>query len=125
MTGIRRAVAVLRTESRRVLSWTPRLRGSDPHAGRTETSLMLHIAPGLVGPERPNGPTPLYEALVTQGVRRHSENGVLGDAAGAGAEEGASLLAQLVADLAATVDGWVHRELLASQETGASGATGG
>jgi creatinine amidohydrolase len=37
------------------------------------------------------------------GVRRVSQNGVLGDPAGASAAEGEALLALLVADLAATL----------------------
>ena len=69
----------------------------DLHAGRTETSLMLHLAPWSVRlAEAAAGPTqPLREILprlLTGGVAAVSSNGVLGDPAGATAEEGARLL---------------------------------
>ena len=47
-TAVGRAVATLRTEGRRVLAWWPRDPGGDAHAGHTETSLMLAIAPQFV-----------------------------------------------------------------------------
>lgn len=81
----------------------------DAHAGRVETSLMLALAPGdvrLDAAER--GETrPLKEILPVLrvgGVRRVSQNGVLGDPAGASAAEGKTLLGLLAADLAATLD---------------------
>ena len=69
--------------------------GGDAHAGRTETSLVLAIAPELVRLDRaePGCPTPLAEllpALESGGVRAVSANGVLGDPAGASAGEGRS-----------------------------------
>jgi creatinine amidohydrolase len=102
-----RAVARLRAEGRRVQVWTPR--GSvDLHAGRTETSLLLAIAPGLVRSEAaaPGDRRTLAELLPLLrdgGVAAVSGNGVLGDPAGASAEEGRELLEALVADLDATV----------------------
>ncbi len=45
-------------------------------------------------------------ALRAGGVRAVSANGVLGDPAGASAAEGARLLDQLAADLAAAVAAW-------------------
>ncbi len=42
------AVATLRAEGRRVLAWSPRISGGDAHAGRTETSLLLALAPEAV-----------------------------------------------------------------------------
>ena len=45
------AVRVLRAEGRDVRAWSPRWDG-DAHAGRTETSLMLALAPELVGASR-------------------------------------------------------------------------
>ena len=72
--------------------------GGDAHAGRTETSLMLAIAPQRVLPEaaRAGNTRPLAEliaALESRGVRELSDNGVLGDPAGADAAEGRMLLA--------------------------------
>ena len=82
----------------------------DAHAGRVETSIMLALAPGDVrmgdaaaGETRPL--TELMAGLRARGVRQVSQNGVLGDPAGASAAEGERLLALLVADLAATVAG--------------------
>jgi mycofactocin precursor peptide peptidase len=81
---------------------------ADAHAGRVETSLMLALAPGDVRlSDAAAGETrPLAEVMAglrAGGVRRVSPNGVLGDPAGASAAEGESLLAQMVADLVATV----------------------
>jgi creatinine amidohydrolase len=80
----------------------------DAHAGRVETSLMLALAPGDVrladaaaGETRPL--TEIMAGLRAGGVRPVSQNGVLGDPAGASAAEGERLLAVLVADLAATL----------------------
>ena len=80
----------------------------DAHAGRVETSLMLALAPGDVRLDAaaPGETRPLAEImsdLRVHGVRRVSPNGVLGDPAGASAAEGETLLALLVADLAATL----------------------
>jgi mycofactocin precursor peptide peptidase len=81
----------------------------DAHAGRVETSMMLALAPGDVrlgdaaaGETRPL--TEIMTGLRAGGVRQVSPNGVLGDPAGASAAEGETLLALLVADLAATLD---------------------
>jgi len=108
---VRRAVSRLRGESRDVRAWEPRWRG-DAHAGRTETSIMLALAPELVRRrEARAGPrTPIAELLgrlETEGVRAVSENGVLGDPAGACAEEGLDLLRAATRDLVVTVDAWL------------------
>ncbi|MFE3443085.1 mycofactocin biosynthesis peptidyl-dipeptidase MftE [Nocardia sp. NPDC059180] len=100
---LRRAVALLRSESRDVRLFLPRYDG-DPHAGRTETALQLALSPGRVrtglaeaGDVRPLSQTlPLLRA---GGVRAVSPNGVLGDPAGATADEGAALLDQLTSQL--------------------------
>jgi len=73
----------------------------DGHAGRTETSLMLALAPETVRLDRaaPGNTVPLREllpAMRAAGVRAVSENGVLGDPAGASAAEGQRMLAALV-----------------------------
>jgi creatinine amidohydrolase len=79
------------------------------HASLAETSLMLHLAPELVGPERPHegqvaSPPPpgwslegaVPSAWLTADL---SSSGVVGDARGAGAPLGNTLFAGLV-------DGW-------------------
>lgn len=104
---VTRAVGVLRAEGRRVLAWSPS-RYVDLHAGRSETSLLLHLAPELVrleqaeaGDGRPL--TELLPVLRRAGVRAASANGVLGDPTGASAEEGAALLHALAGDLEASL----------------------
>ena len=91
-----------------VVVWRLRAAGGDAHAGRTETSLMLAIDPAAVRLELAEaGCTDPLDALLprlrAEGVRPVSSNGVLGDPAGASAEEGRALLDTLVSDLAATV----------------------
>ena len=50
--AIRRATELLVDEGRAVLAWHPRVPSGDSHAGRTETSLLLHLDPGCVRMER-------------------------------------------------------------------------
>ena len=71
-------------------------RTGDAHAGFTETSLMLHLAPDLVRLDQviKGNTTPitrLLPKLVSHGVGHVSPTGVLGDARGATAEAGAEL----------------------------------
>jgi len=106
-----RAVHTLRTEQRRVRTWSPSSRGADAHAGRWETSLMLAIAPRLVRFDavEPGNVAPLAElmpALMLAGVRSVSGNGILGDPTDASAQEGCQLLEELVTELvSAVIDG--------------------
>ena len=82
------------------------------HAGLAETSLMLHLAPELVGPERPadglqGPPIPAGWSLEGQAPSAWltadiSRSGVIGDASGASAALGAELERLLVA-------GWQRR----------------
>ncbi|APE34442.1 mycofactocin system creatininase family protein [Nocardia mangyaensis] len=93
---LRRAVELLRAESRDVRLFSPGY-GGDPHAGRSETSLQLALAPQRVRAElaEPGDRRPLPELLPllrAGGVRAVSPNGILGDPTGACAEEGAALL---------------------------------
>lgn len=81
----------------------------DLHAGRTETSLMLHLRPEDVRPDLVEaGNTGTLEELLPRmlagGVKAVSANGVLGDPAGATAEEGAALLAAMVDDVVRAVE---------------------
>jgi len=121
VTAINDALARLHAEGRAVAAWHAGVRPSmlasaglalapDAHAGRVETSIMLALAPGDVrldlataGDTRPLDD--ILPAMRAGGVRAVSDNGVLGDPAGASAAEGQALLAVLAADLAETVDG--------------------
>ena len=99
--AVRAAVALLRSESRDVRAWAPAWPG-DAHAGRTETSVQLALEPARVGLPEPGVTTPveqLLPALRAGGVRAVSPNGVLGDPAGASAEEGERLLQEAVVAL--------------------------
>ncbi|MEM9034323.1 MAG: mycofactocin biosynthesis peptidyl-dipeptidase MftE [Actinomycetota bacterium] len=108
--GVRSAVAQLRDEGHDVTAWSPRVRGGDAHAGETETSLLLAIAPEVVRPDlaEPGDQRPLAEVMAELrrgGVRAVSDNGVLGDPTDASVEAGRATLAALVADLVALLDG--------------------
>ena len=101
------AAITLNGEGRDVLAWSPRYEG-DAHAGRSETSMLLTLCPDRVrleraeaGDTRPIGD--LLADLRQGGVAAVSANGVLGDPAGATADEGAALLDHLTADLVAMV----------------------
>jgi creatinine amidohydrolase len=104
------ACARLRDESRDVLVWSPHWRG-DAHAGRTETSLQLALDASRVGTDRDAGRTDsladLMPALRRGGLRAVTGNGVLGDPAGASAEEGQQLLLEALDDLERIVVGWL------------------
>ncbi|QSR28272.1 mycofactocin biosynthesis peptidyl-dipeptidase MftE [Nocardioides aromaticivorans] len=108
LTALRGAVAQLVQEGHEV-AWVPcATEEVDLHAGRTETSLMLHLAPGKVRLDRAEaGNTGSLEELLPQmmagGVKAVSANGVLGDPAGASAAEGATVLASMVEDVVAFV----------------------
>ena len=76
----------------------------DAHAGHTETSLMLHLAPDEVDMSRaaPGNTAPIGEILgdlVRHGVAHVSPNGVLGDPTTATPEEGARVLDSLVGEV--------------------------
>jgi mycofactocin precursor peptide peptidase len=111
LDALRAAVPLLRHEGRDV-AWFPcGVPGGDAHAGRTETSLMLHVEPGGVRADRavagetaPIGS--LLPRLRAEGVRGVSPTGVLGDPAGASRAEGAALLAGITGRLAAAARAW-------------------
>jgi mycofactocin precursor peptide peptidase len=109
VTAVEAAVGRLRSEGRACLAWHAALPGGDAHAGRSETSVMLALAPGAVrldaaerGDVRPLGE--ILPLLRERGVRAVSANGVLGDPAGASAAEGERLLARLADSLSAAID---------------------
>lgn len=102
------AVGRLIDEGHDVVAWSPRIPGGDAHAGRTETSLLLAIAPEAVGLDRAEaGNTALIGDLIDDlragGVRAVAPNGVLGDPAGASAAEGDATIAALVEALVAHI----------------------
>lgn len=108
--ALRRAVTVLRGESRDIRLFLPRHDG-DAHAGRTETSLQLHLDRGRVRLElaEPGDMRPLAEILPelrAGGVAAVSANGVLGDPTGATAAAGAQLLDRLVSQLYDQIRQW-------------------
>jgi mycofactocin system creatininase family protein len=75
----------------------PYYEGADMHAGHTETSLMLHLAPdtvrmdlaevGAIGDSEI-----LIERMRTGGIKEVSSNGVVGDPTNATAAHGATML---------------------------------
>lgn len=92
------------------VSWVPcATEDFDLHAGRTETSLMLHLRPESVRLEAaaPGDVRPLAEILPllqSGGVAAVSANGVLGDPSGADAVEGARQLESMIDDLVGRID---------------------
>ncbi len=109
--ALRAAEATAAAEGRRLLVWLPSVPGGDAHAGRTETSLMLHVRPGSVDEAAAvAGATAdlaeLLPALRARGVAAVSPTGVLGDPTGATAAAGEALHARLARDLVAAVGAW-------------------
>jgi creatinine amidohydrolase len=107
---IRRAAGRLRREARNVRAFSPSWSG-DAHAGRVETSLMLALDPERVRGDRAaagaTAPlTDLLPSLKASGVKAVSQNGVLGDPAGASAEEGRRLICEALGQLIALVEDW-------------------
>jgi mycofactocin precursor peptide peptidase len=112
--AVQAAVGRLRHEGRAAFAWHAAMPDGDAHAGRAETSVMLALAPAAVRMDeaRRGDVRPLKEImplLRERGVRAVSENGVLGDPAGASAAEGEQRLALLVEGLAQTMDKLLDR----------------
>lgn len=100
-TALRAARSTLLSEGRHVETWSWSVSGGDAHAGRTETSMLLAIAPDSVRLDeavagRVEPVAELFDELRAHGVRAISTNGVLGDPAGATAAEGQALLAHCI-----------------------------
>lgn len=106
-----KSVSLLRYEGRDA-AWLPCVfPGADAHAGRTETSLLLQISPGRMRPDKAErgNVTPIAElmpSLREGGTLSVSANGVLGDPAGASAEEGALLLESAIERAVDAVARW-------------------
>lgn len=99
--ALERATSQLRTEGHRVAFLLPHVAGADAHAGHTETSLLLHLAPSRVfldraEPGRTEPISQLIDELRAGGVASVSSNGVLGDPSGSNAAHGAEILESLV-----------------------------
>ena len=110
-TAVQLATNTLLGEGRRVLSWWPHIRNGDAHAGESETSMMLAIAPAMVHMSRAEAGRPepivdLIDDLRAKGLRAVSANGVLGDPRSATEAHGKALLTRLTIDLVAAVDEW-------------------
>lgn len=117
-TAVSNAVDRLVAESRDVQSFAPAWSG-DLHAGRSETSMLLSLAPGRVRTDRvvvgnTSSFDELWPTLRLDGVRAVSETGVLGDPTTATAAEGHALLAELVRQLADQVEHWYDASVEAS-----------
>jgi creatinine amidohydrolase len=109
--AIRSAQERSRSEGDRVFVWGPRTDGGDAHAGRTETSLMLAIAPemvrtGALERGRTEPLDELWSELRSGGVKAVSANGILGDPTLASSTEGRLLLGSLADDLALALQSW-------------------
>jgi mycofactocin system creatininase family protein len=106
LTALDAAVGQLTVEGHDV-AWVPcATEAHDLHAGFTETSLMLHLRPESVRLDAAEAgcAAPLLDilpVLLTSGVAGVSANGVLGDPAGATAEEGARIFDTVVTDVSA------------------------
>jgi creatinine amidohydrolase len=111
-TAVERLVA----ESRAVRAWSPppvptSAGRPDAHAGRTETSVLLAMDPGRVrlSAAAAGCTTPITELIAdlrAGGVQSVSPNGVLGDPAGASAEEGEQILSAWMTALVKSIAGW-------------------
>lgn len=105
-SAVRAAVELCEHEGRLLGSWSPAHPQGDAHAGRTETSVMLAIAPGVVRLDRAEagatGPIgDMIDDLRARGVAAVAPNGVLGDPTGASAHEGGAILDAWVAEVVA------------------------
>jgi creatinine amidohydrolase len=97
--------------------WTlPSYDGADMHAGHTETSVMLHVAPAKVQTDRIEPGTVgdasnLVAQMRTSGVVGVSANGVLGDPTTATSEHGLAVMrlysSSLAMHLAALSNEWL------------------
>jgi mycofactocin precursor peptide peptidase len=108
LDAVEGAIGKLRAEGHDVAWVACAAEKADLHAGRTETSLMLHLRPWGVRLDRveAGNTAPLRELmprLRAGGVGAVSPNGVLGDPAGASAEEGGQILEQMAAKVAAVL----------------------
>lgn len=111
LDAVKQAISRSTSEGDVVGAFFSGVQGGDVHAGRTETSLLLHLAPHLVIPPFVVGNTqPLAEllpAMIEGGTAAVSPNGILGDPTGATAREGEQLFAQMSGRLVAHAGKWL------------------
>ncbi len=105
--AVRRCVA----EGRPVACADCGVPSSDAHAGHVETSIMLHLWPGLVRMDRAEvgnvaSWTDLAPAVRADGVAAVSDNGVLGDPTSASADAGEAYLVEMADRAVAEVERW-------------------
>lgn len=105
------AIELLRFEGRDVRAWHPIVPGGDSHAGRTETSILLHTDPSAVRLDRIEaGSTRRWREIgatvIEHGLATVTPNGILGDPTAASADEGRKLLETLIGDLCAAAVEW-------------------
>jgi len=115
--ALARITSALTYEKIRHSIWSlPSYEGADMHAGHTETSVMLYIAPDKVRTDRiERGTVGDASALVAQmrtsGVTGVSANGVLGDPTTATREHGIAVMnlysTSLIAHLATLSSNWL------------------
>ncbi|WP_046731308.1 mycofactocin biosynthesis peptidyl-dipeptidase MftE [Streptomyces humi] len=105
------ALALLRAEGHDAVWTACEAPDGDAHAGRTETSLLLHLEPervrldaAVTGDTRPL--SVLLPELIARGVRAVSASGVLGDPAGATAGEGRRTMAAMVSTTVRRIHAW-------------------
>ena len=105
-TAISRAVRTARDEGSRVAAWFPTDIDGDPHAGATETSVMLALDASLVDMavalDAPVTPDQMRQ-VQAEGIMGVSESGVLGEPSRATAQAGHLLLHRWVREIVALV----------------------
>ena len=98
--------SALTYENIRHSMWSlPSYEGADMHAGHTETSVMLHVAPAkvqtdLIEPGTVGDASSLVAQMRTSGVAGVSANGVLGNPTTATSEHGVAVMKLYSASLA-------------------------
>ena len=98
--------SALTYENIRHSMWSlPSYEGADMHAGHTETSVMLHVAPAkvqtdLIEPGTVGDASSLVAQMRTSGVAGVSANGVLGNPTTATSEHGVAVMKLYSANLA-------------------------
>lgn len=105
------ACGLLRREGRDAGWCSCSVAGGDAHAGHTETSVLLHLAPRdvWIDARLPGNTAPLAELLPRMrlgGVAAVSPLGVLGDPTTATAEAGAAIFAEMVDGCAERIARW-------------------
>lgn len=109
---LRQVVARSVAEGRRVLFTSCRVADGDAHAGRVETSVLLHLCPQVVrtgavevGELRPW--SELEADIRAGGLTAVTANGVLGDPTGATSDAGRAYLEEMVHTAGTDLDAWM------------------